>query len=291
MGTTIFFCGLVFFIGSLFLSLSVFKIQDIYLGLPSSIFMGRFKAKKDSNGNSIPIREPYAEGIHFKWPWWSIKQFSREIKTLPIERKAYPVGTSGTVYLTGTIQYRPSPTTLYRLEEVDEDGINTGLFSELDQIVADKLGTDALETAVTRKTDISKDLLEKLTGENISQSCNQQKTRTLFNRTVTYAEHSYGIQIVKATITEIDLPPDLKLARDDEQKERYQKRSQTTEWEHLIEKMEMMKKAFPDLKNELILEAMQIWQKQTTKNISEFKIPDLGSLADILKNMGIGGKP
>ena len=52
----------------------------------------------------------------------------------------------------------------------------------------------------------------------------------------------------------------------------------------------MMKGRFPNLKDELILEAIQIWQKQTTKNISEFKVPDLSALADILRNIGIGGR-
>ena len=90
---------------------------------------------------------------------------------------------------------------------------------------------------------------------------------------------SDGIEIVKVKIDTIDPSDELKKARDDIQKEAYQKRSETTEWNHMMEKVQIMKKKFPGISNELAIEAVQLWQKHATKDIRQIKIDDLKTIA------------
>ncbi len=257
-------------IGIQIICMSVFKIGDVNLGLPSSWFSGRFSGK-DSNGNSIPLREPYREGFHFKFPWWSVKQIDRQVRTYPIVKQEYPVKGGGSVWVSGTIQYRPSFLTLYRYEEVSEEGIKSGLASELDKLIGVDLVTMDMEEAVVRRVELSDKLRESLTRENFLS----YGIRHLFGCVVTYAEHSYGIEILKAAIDTIEPVGDLKKARDDKQKEKYQKESETTEWNHYLERMKSLKKEFPDLTDQQLLEAIQVWKGQATKDVKEFNVRGL----------------
>lgn len=271
MDDLLFGFGLVVFITGVAYS-CVFKIKDIYYGLPSSLFSGRFKGM-DAEGYSIPIREAYTEGLGIKWPWWTITPISKEVITKEIKKKKFQVSGGGTVLISGVIQYRPSLTMLYRFEEVADTAISDGLDSELNQILGIYLLSGDMEAAITRRAEVSQALWNKLTGEiiNPTDPPEKQRTRKLFGKKISYTENSYGVVILKASIDTIDPDEELQKSRDEKQREQYQKQSQTTEWEHLLGRMEDLQKKFPELKHKDLLEAVQVWQKQATKDIKEIK--------------------
>ncbi|MFO7807398.1 MAG: hypothetical protein R6V40_03175 [Candidatus Moraniibacteriota bacterium] len=288
--------GLIIIVAAV-LKLSIFKVPDVHIGLPSSIFVGRFKKELDENGWSTPIGEPYREGYHLKRPWWKIYLFNREVRTRKIKKseeeeqgREYQIGgeSGGTVYVTGVIQYRPSILSLYRLIEVDENAIIEGLDAEVDEFLSQELGKMlSFEEAITRKGQLSKELIGKLT---------EPTERRLFgnDKPLDHAQLSYGVDILKATIDEIKPTEELRLARDARQKEMYEKDSETTEWVHLMEKAGQLKKILPGLEEREILKAVQVWRKQYNYNYDEIKIdsPDMISsiLGTVLKSRKEGSK-
>ncbi|KKQ46656.1 MAG: hypothetical protein US66_C0033G0001, partial [Candidatus Moranbacteria bacterium GW2011_GWD2_37_9] len=125
----------------------------------------------------------------------------------------------------------------------------------------------------TKRAAVSQALWDKLTGEiiNPNDPPEKQKTRIVLGKKVSYTENSYGVEILKASIDTIDPDEELQKARDAKQREQYEKESQSTEWKHLRERMAEIKNDFPELRDKEVLEAVQVWQKQATKNIQEIK--------------------
>jgi len=273
----------------------IFRVSDVHIAQLFDLFRGRFSKKSDGRGYSIPLREPLLEGLHLKKPWQWIKEVSRETRTKPIKAREFPVMGGGSVKISGVIQYRPSTKALYRYFEVDEEGIEKGLDSELDQMVSQILGQYPMEEAITRKKEVNAELWGRLTGTivNPDKPASERHERKLFGKAITYAEHSYGIEILKASIDVVEeASAELKTARHEKQKELYEKESQTTEFNHLRARMKELKQDFPGLDDNKVLEAIQIWQKQTKKEIREFQVTDLKALGEIVAGIlaGIGGK-
>ncbi len=141
---------------------SYVKVPDVNLGLPSSLFTGRFKRNKTQSGKkeieildedgetikekieiaieySLPISEPLKEGVYLKPFWWKYTFYSRKIVVKPIERKDVQVGaggktggSQGSVNITGKIQYRRSNKLLSRYAETGEEAVHEGLDPEID---------------------------------------------------------------------------------------------------------------------------------------------------------------
>lgn len=293
METIIIGASILFFIVALATTI-IFKIKDIHIGLPSSFFSGRISGN-DENGHSIPIRIPYKEGLRFKVPWWSIQELSREVKSKPIEKRPYPVGKGGTIVVSGIIQYRISSLTAYRYQEVDEEGIQNGLDSELDQVIRTTLTDEDVDSVITKATEISNTLWEKLTSLDVRTTEEKQlssviKERFIGGKKITYAEHSYGIEILKAKIDTINPDDNLKEARDNKQKELFEKQSQSIEFEHISEKAKQLKVDFPEMKDTEAWEAVQVWQKQVPKEIKTIRVEGTDSLTGILAGLIGGGK-
>jgi regulator of protease activity HflC (stomatin/prohibitin superfamily) len=260
------------------LKLSIVRIPEVHLGLPSSIFTGRFKREKDQNDCSIPISQPLREGYHLVWPWWKITLINRETRTRKINEREYQVGgEGGTVKVTGVVQYRPSEVSLYRMVEVDEHAIELGLDAEIDEFLSVEIGRmESFEDAITRTTKegegLSKKLFEKLTRS-------PDRKQTCLGKDLDYSQHSYGVDILKATIDYVKPNEELQQARDSRQKELYEKQFQTTEWTHLMEKVSQLRTILPDLDQKEALKAVQIWQRQYPYEFREMKIdsPDVFS--------------
>ncbi|HBI17521.1 MAG TPA: hypothetical protein DDY52_05265 [Candidatus Moranbacteria bacterium] len=320
---------ITFFLIALFRTI-VFKVPDVYIGLPSDFFRGRIKRKKEEGYEmgdrskksgiyySMPIKSPYSEGVNFKPPWWSVKILSRNTETRTIEPREFPVGKGGTVIVSGVIQYRISSRSAYRYEEVNKTAIEKGLDSEIEQIIRGTLVDEDVDSAIKKTFEIS-DSLERLwkstdirtreekersdelkvkktekglTAEEdleLSQICNP-RSRDLFGTPVTYAEQSYGIEVLKAKIERVDPIKELKDARDAKQTETYQKESQSTEFAHLLEKVTLLKATLPKISDAEAWEAIQVWQRQTTKDIKTIKVEGTDSLTGILAGLFAGGK-
>ena len=272
---------------------TIFRVKDVHIGVPSSIFTGRLKRKTDEDGCSVRIRRPYKEGLHIKRPWWTIKQESREVRTKPIEKRPFPVGEGGTVLISGVIQHRISNKAAYRYEEVDQAAIEEGLDSELEQIIRGTLEEKDVEGAIKKTRDISRALTERLMGFDIrtseeieSSPDSPPKERKLFGDKdgdrISHSEHSYGIEILKAKIDTIDPDESIKAARDDKQKEKYESESQTTEWNHLLDRAAQLKESRPGMSDEKIWDAVQVWQKQSTKHVDKIEIEGIESFAKLL---------
>ena len=304
MGSTILLLACLFFIAVLGMT-TIFRVKNIHIGIPSSLFSGRLKKEKDPDGHSIPIRKPYAEGLNYKWPWWSIEELPKEVNAWVIEKRKFPVGKGGTVIVSGVIQYRISAVAAYRYQEVSKKGIEEGLDAELEQIIRMTLTNETVDEAIRKSNEISYTLWHKLTSTDIRTSEENPlekdidgkfvpinptpKTRTLWEKDLSYAEHSYGIEILKAKIDTIDPDENLKEARDSKQKEAYEKQSQSTEFKHLLQKAKMLKKQFPKIDEKEIWEAIQVWQKQTPKEIKTIRVEGTDTLTGILAAL-VGGK-
>ncbi|MFW5885241.1 MAG: hypothetical protein ACOCUF_03395 [Patescibacteria group bacterium] len=260
------------------LKLSIVRVPEIYLGLPSSIFTGRFKREKDENDCSIPISYPLREGYHLVRPWWKIILIERKTKKRKIDEREYQVGgEGGTVKVTGVVQYRPSEVSLYRILEVEEHTIEDGLDAEIDEFLSMEIGQmKSFENAITRITKdgegLSKKLFEKLTRP-------PDRKQTCLGKDLDYSQHSYGVDILKATIDYVKPNEELQQARDSKQRELYEKEFQTTEWTHLMEKVSQLRTILPDLDQKEALKAVQIWQRQYPYEFGEMKIdsPDVFS--------------
>jgi regulator of protease activity HflC (stomatin/prohibitin superfamily) len=320
--------GLIFFITSVvfflvaFLFTAIFKVPDVHIGIPSSLFKGRVRLKKEegyetgspSNPSgikySIPIREPYGEGIHFKWPWWTVRKLPREILTKTINEREFPVGKGGTIIVSGVIQYRISAKAAYRWEEVNEKAIDAGLDAEIEQAIRWTLIDEDVDSAIIKTFEISNELERLLKSIDIRTREEKERTkeldikssksgitsqekieydrickprsRDLFGEPLTYAEQSYGIEVIKGKIDKVNPTEDLKKARDDKQREIYEKESQTTEMNHIRERMKEIKNDFPDLTDQEIAEFAQVWQKQATKNINQVNVSGTDTLTGIL---------
>lgn len=321
---------MVFFLVVLFRTI-FFRVPDVKIGLPSSFFSGRIRRKKEEGYKmgdrskksdilySMPIKEPYSEGLNFKPPWWSIKMLPRETETRIIEPREFPVGKGGTVIVSGVIQYRISSRAAYRYEEVNKAAIEKGLDSEIEQIIRGTLADEDVDSAIKKTFEIS-DHLESLwkstdirTREEKERAAELKKekakpkgltpeeelefsricdprSRDLFGTPISYAEQSYGIEVLKAKIERVDPVEDLKKARDKKQQETYEKESQSTEFAHLLRKVKLLKKSLPGISDAEAWEAIQIWQGQTVKDIKTIKVEGTDSLTGILAGLMAGGR-
>ncbi|MDD5652161.1 MAG: SPFH domain-containing protein [Candidatus Moranbacteria bacterium] len=293
----VFLGSLVLFILAILRSI-IFKVPDVYIGIPSSLFSGRIKKNEEKkkmedekskllkekdtkkekekieeinrqikeldkslekHAYSVPIRIPYKEGIQFKYPWWGIKMEPREIRTRPINR-TFPVGKGGTVIVKGIIQYRISDVAAYRYLEVDEKGVNDGLDSEVEGLIRSHLIGKDVDAAIEEKDAMSTELEGVFLTTRI-RKLNKRGTcqRTLGGRLISYAEHSYGIEIIKAKIDTIDPDEELKKSRDEKQKERYERESQSIEMDHLLEKVKLLKSELPGISDKEAWESIQVW--------------------------------
>jgi len=304
MGSTILLLACLFFIAVLGMT-TIFRVKNIHIGIPSSLFSGRLKKEKDPDGHSIPIRKPYAEGLNYKWPWWSIEELPKEVNAWVIEKRKFPVGQGGTVIVSGVIQYRISAVAAYRYQEVSKKGIEEGLDAELEQIIRTTLTNENVDSAISKSNEISYTLWHKLTSKDIRTSEENPleqnidgklapidptpKIRTLWGNELSYAEHSYGIEILKAKIDTIDPDDNIKEARDNKQREEYEKLSQSTEFQHILEKGILLKEKFPGIPDDEVWEAVQVWQKQTPKEIKTIRVKGADTLTGTLAAL-IGGK-
>lgn len=300
METILWIISVVIFFAALGYS-CIFRVPDVHMGLPSSLFRGRFSGL-DEYGFSKPIHEPYREGFHIKLPWWTITYINRETVTRKIPEKEFQVCGSGqavagqqqgggSVMVSGVIQYRVSKTVLYRFVEVDQDALVAGLDAEIDYVVGQELGNVSdYETAVTMKPILSAAIYKRFNSKAVEKDVDGNpdpngRNRKVGDLDVSYAEHNYGIEILKVSIDSIKLPEDLDKARGEKQKEVYQRQSQTTEWEHLMEKVRMLKTELPNLDEKDILRAVQVWQKQYSFEAKEIKIDTPDALSSLVASI------
>jgi hypothetical protein len=262
----------------------IFRVPDVHIGLPSSLIGGRFKKKKDKKGNNIPIREPYSEGFHIKPPWISVLFVSTEYTLTHIE-KEFPVGAGGSVTVKALIQWRCSGRMAFRFVEVDNSAIDEGLKAELEQLVIEKTGNAAMsvEKVIQQAKNIAEKMKKVLCCKFLDPGTNKQPTRSIFGNKakhrITFAEHSYGIDIRKVSV---DITPseEMRKARDDRAREKYEKESQGTEWDFYLEIAKKLKEQFPELSDREAWEAVQVSQGQTTKTVHDLQMKDLSRIMD-----------
>lgn len=275
----------------------IFSVPDICLGLPSSIFSGRIKRNSDKDNFSVPVHKPYKEGLHIKLPWWTIKIVSRKVYTKNLVKREYPAK-NGTVKVKGTVQYRPSGITLYRFLEFSEEDIDAAMDSEIENMIRCRLAKVNVEDAITQVDIVSRELWDRLAGHTITpkeaeeedEKKNGKKTltghiktltRILFGENVTYSEHSYGVETLKTKVDTIDPSDDIKEARDSQQKEKYIMNQKKIQWDYLMERAKELGIALNDLNDEQILDAIQLWEGQSTKHTNKVELRDIEVLANI----------
>ncbi|MEA2006800.1 MAG: hypothetical protein U9O20_01405 [Patescibacteria group bacterium] len=307
------------FLGLVTLYLTIFRVKDVFIAIPSSIFVGRIRGL-DENSFSIPIGKPYKEGIHLKPFWWRLTFESRSVKQLKIDKQEYQVGSGGTVLVSGLVQYRVSDVTGYRVAEIGQQEVVDGISSEVDQIIIKCLGRilsaddvakgdgGALEGETKMSLDIeASGEVNVFSGIDIAiqskaklnielevqfgkmELDSQGRTRRLFAHDVAYAEQSYGVEILKARIDKIDPIDEIKKSRDNIQVERYEVRSEKIQIAHFANRVEETKDKL-GIETERAIEIVMLNMKLTTKDIKQFQVDGVAGLATLvesfLKNKG-----
>ncbi len=302
----------VFLLLVIFLSLlwaSLIRIPANHLGLPESIFSGRYKDEVDEVGGRIPIAKPLKEGLVIKPPYWKIHVISQEVMTRRFEGKKYQTkeseDTTGlSVFASGMLQYRVSGRALFRVLEVDESAIIEGLDAEIDNVLADVIGKTPFDEVITLRDDLSKAVKRRFCdiweADKINASDDDNKTdsnlsadkketrRIVFGEPLTNSEVSYGIEVLKVSIDELKIPEEVEKERANRKKESLEEESQRIEWQHLMRRAEELKRVFPDVNEDVLLRAIQLWQKQIPSyDYREVKIDSKDSLSPIVA--GIAG--
>lgn len=265
----------------------IFRVKDVYLGLPSDFFRGRIKREKDDKGFSVPIRRPYKEGIQFKLPWITVKQIPSGIRTQEFKEREYQLTSGGTVTVKGLIQWRPSPLTLYRFAEYSEEEIREGLDSDAEQKVGKIIGDPKTDTEkiLTRQARVAEELCKRFDSEKLYPDEEGEKgkiTRSLFGSddNLSYSENSYGVEVVKVKL-DINPGEKIKEARDNKLIETFEKSSETTELNHLLERTEAVAKKL-DIPLKDAYEKIEVWQEKATRHIQEIKMSGLEEAAHII---------
>jgi len=274
------------------LYISFFKVQNVEVASPSSLFTGRLHIKPDEYGFSVPISKPYREGLHYKPFWWRIDRFSRKVKQLKLDKQEYQIGSGGTILVSGLVQYRISDIATYRAAEIGEEEVKSGLSSEVDQFIIKKLGVmDAeakdidsqgavdidtgLDEAIQTRAYLSDELEQRLKCKNLTVN-EKQIRRILFGREVSYAEQGYGAEVLTARIDKVDPADSIRKERDRIQEERYQVRSERIQLQHFLnrvnETMESFEKKGNSISPEKAIEIVQLSMKLTSKDIKEFQL-------------------
>ena len=242
MTSTFFF---LIFLGTIIFGLYVggviFRVPVNYLGLPESIFSGRFR-----KGTRELIHPPYREGLHIKPPWWRVQLINHQVFTRLIERREYQTKTSS-VFISGLVEWRYSERALFRVVET-EQSIEAGLDALIDDLLSKEAARVTTEECVTRKGDLNKKLRQKLQAQS-----DMEIEPGVF---LSEAEKKYGIEILTVHISLVEPPPELRKARNERQKELYEQSSQAIEREVLLADIEsyIKKGVDPDLAAKLALQ-------------------------------------
>lgn len=278
----------------IFARLIIFKVLNVHIGVPSSLFTGRLKREKDPDGNSLPLAPAYSEGTHLKPPWWTVENLSRKMVTQLIERQSYQVGgkegTQGSVDISGIIQYRVSQRMAFRRLEAKEEDIKEGLDAEFDFLLGRELGNPKikLEKVVTMKGRLSGFLfkqLRRLSSEGEQFPDDDFCGREIDGEPVVWSEQRFGIEILKVNVNRIEPTGELKIARDQRQKEVYQRESETVEWQHILARAKELREQHPKLSDQEVLKEIQTWRGLANREIID--APDFGSaLLGIISKWG-----
>ena len=245
----------------------IFRVPINYLGLPESIFSGRFKAQEPtSSGWRELIHPPYREGLGFKFPWWKIILIPQCVFTRKIEKREYQTTTSS-VFISGLVEWRYSERALFRVVET-KNSIDAGLDALIDDFLSKEAGDVDAETCVTRKGELNIRLRNKLTAESNIILPNGD--------TLSESEKKYGIEILTVHISLVEPPPELLEARNERQKEEYEKQSQTTERVVLAEDLDLFigKGVNPNLAAKLAFQRQDKLPKTMTDERIDIDAPD-----------------
>ncbi len=254
---------------------SQIKISVNHLGLPISIFTGRFKDKD----NHVPIHPPYEEGWHLKPFWWKVLVVDQSVQTRRIDKRAYPAN-NGTVLVSGLVEWRYSKRALFRVTETKQS-IEAGLDALIDDLLSKEVAGVDVEDCVTRKGELNTKLRQKLTKES---------DLIIDRERLSESEKKYGIEILTVHISLIELPPDLEEARNEEQREKYERQAQEIERAVLEKDVETFTKlgADPDLALKMAMQR----QKKLPGGMADERIkvdaPDTfsGLIGAFMKKMG-----
>ena|GEM_PF-6028129 len=253
------------------------RIPVNHLGLPISIFTGRFKDKD----NHVPIHPPYEEGWHLKPFWWKVLVVDQSAQTRRIEKRAYPAN-NGTVLVSGLVEWRYSKRALFRVTETKQS-IEAGLDALIDDLLSKEVAGVDVEDCVTRKGELNTKLRQKLTKES---------DLIINGERLSESEKKYGIEILTVHISLVELPPDLEEARNEEQREQYERQAQNVERTVLEKDVEVFTKlgADPDLALKMAMQRQGKLPDGMTDERLKVDVPDgLGGLVGALVKK-IGGR-
>ena len=270
------------------IKMSIFRIPLNHLGLPESIFKGRFKkTHTDVNGiiNYTLIHKPYREGFHIKPFWWRIYILDQKVCTRAIERREYQTSTTS-VFISGVVEWRYSYSALFRVPET-RDSIEAGLNALIDDLLSKEAAKLELEQCITRKGELNVALRKKLTQ-------NTNPAQKVGDIQLKESEAKYGIEILTVHISLVEPSEEVKESRDERQREKYEKESQTTERSVLRSDMNMWIKAGvnPNLGAKLAMERQGKLPEGMTDERIDVDAPDnlTGLIGGFLSKLGNSSK-
>ncbi len=272
----------------LLLRMCIFKVEKVYVALLESYLIGRFLPELDEYDCQQPICKPKPEGLRIKWPWWTYETFKLDNQTLVIKLQEYPIR-DGTVGLEGLITGRTTKESTTRAAEMTLEESQKRLLAKADQIIRDKLIVIDLEAALKMKGTITSAIFrEMIKPIKVPDPKNPGKKvpRKLWGKPVPYAEDHYALEVFEVVINNIVPVEAIEKLRNEIQGEEFKSK----QLEIYLARDKMIKNTYPNMPFDDRLKALQVWSKQTTRDIKTFEVADIAALVEIAEQMFFGKK-
>jgi len=286
--------GIVVVVSAIVAYYSYDVIANVHVGLPSSLFLGRFFSENDKYDCSVPIREPALEGFVLKKPWHKFDQISRDNKVINIPSRKYQTK-AGSIILRGRINVRVSPLATYRAAELTIEESSDMLLSNIHKIIIAKIIPLTLDNALKSKETLEVAILEVMKSPAIIKADPAGDiTRKLWDRDVSYAEHQFGLEVLSVFIDDIDPTEEIQKRRDAIVSETLKLKQRRIQ----LKATDEVKKKYPDLDDSQVLAAVQILDADVpaTREIKTIEVAEMDKaislirqIASALKSAGGGG--
>lgn len=206
------------------------------------------------------------EGVHFILPWWYIKIIPLE-KSVPKEIiiDSIPTKDGGTVSFKCSYQYRPCINHLNKYIENDESIIRTGIEDMIKSFIGQFATIHTTEEIIKSWGELENFVYGKFKE---SHECFDE----YLNKKVKYTdlEDKYGVEIIRLSLTDIDLPPEIQAQREKVLKERYNETGEKKLWENTLKRMKQIKNKF-NLPDKDALNAIQVERDKIQKQVIEIE--------------------
>lgn len=212
------------------------------------------------------------EGLHLILPWHYVKVISLERRTSrEIIIDSIPTKNGGVITYKCSYQFKPCINHLGRFIENDESLIQKGIEDMIKSFIGQFSANYTVDQLLKKWGELEKFVCDKFKEE-------YEAYDEILKKNVKYTEleHKYGVEIIRLSLTDIDLPKELQEQREKALKERYFEEGEKKRWQNTIKRI---KKSFPNISDEKALNAIQVERDKIKKHVIEIEGLNLNEIA------------